>query len=88
MEMGTFESLAQKVESAVARIDSLKRERDELQTQLHAALEHSGHLERELAGRQEDVDTLRRDIESRDGNIHEADERLKGMVARLEEALA
>ena len=88
MEMGSFETLAQKVETAVARIEDLKRERDELQSQLHSALERGGHLERELAGRQEEIEALRRDLESRDGNIHEAGERIKGMVARLEEALA
>ena len=46
MDFSQFDALANKVERAVSIIDGLKQEREHLQSELHAALERAGNLEK------------------------------------------
>ena len=88
MATGEFETLAKKVEQAVAKIEELRHSRDGLQSELHKALEHAGNLEKEMAARNEEIAELRRDLEQKSENMSMAGERIRGLVTRLEEALA
>ncbi len=88
METGEFEALAGKVDQAVGLIEDLKRERDALKTELHSALERAGHLEKELTERHEETEGLRRELGQKSENISLAGERIRGLVSRLEAALA
>jgi FtsZ-binding cell division protein ZapB len=74
VETGEFETLAKKVELAASLIESLKRECEELKSELHGALERAGKLEKDLSSKSE--------------NISVAGERIRGLVSRLEAALA
>lgn len=88
MDFTQFETLSQKVEHAVALIEELKRERDGLKTELHAALEKAGHFEKVLAERDEEIARMRGDLDQKSENIHVAGERIRDMMTRLEAALA
>ncbi len=87
MDFSQFETLSQKVEHAVSLIEELKRERDHLKTELHAALEKSGHLERSITERDEEVNRLRGDLDMKSENITQAGDRIRDMMTRLEAAL-
>ena len=88
MSTGEFETLAKKVELTVVRLEELKRSREELKSELHAALERAGNLEKDLAGRREEISELRRELDLKAENISMAGERIRGLVTRLDEALA
>jgi chromosome segregation ATPase len=88
MATGEFETLAKKVEQAVAKIEELKHSRDGLQSELHAALERAGNLEKELAGRREEIAALNLELERKTENMSLAGERIRGLVSLLETALA
>lgn len=74
MEAGEFESLSKKVEQAVSLIEDLKRERDDLKM--------------ELAGKSEEIDALRLELNRKTENISRAGEHMRDLVSRLEAALA
>jgi chromosome segregation ATPase len=88
MDFGQFDALAQKVERALTVIDEMKRERDDLKTQLHLALEKAGNLEKTVAERDEELGSLRNELNLKSDNINLAGERIRDMVSRLETALA
>lgn len=88
MDFSQFDALATKVEHAVSIIDGLKREREQLQAELHNSLEKAGNLEKLLAQKDEELDALRNDISSKSDNINMVGERIRDMVERLDTALA
>lgn len=88
MDFGQFDALAQKVERALTIIDEMKREREDLKAQLHAALEKAGNLEKSLLERDEELGSLRSELNLKSDNINLAGERIRDMVSRLETALA
>lgn len=88
MDFAQFDALAQKVERALSVIEDLKREREEIKTELHRALENAGNLEKTLAERDEELHNLRNELNLKSDNIHMAGERIRDMVSRLETALA
>jgi peptidoglycan hydrolase CwlO-like protein len=88
MDFSQFDALATKVEHAVSIIDELKREREQLQAELHNSLEKAGNLEKLVAQKDEELDALRNDITSKSDNINLVGERIRGMVERLDTALA
>ena len=88
MSTGEFETLAKKVELTVLRVEELKRSREELKSELHAALERAGNLEKDLVGRREEISQLRGELDLKAENISMAGERIRGLVMRLDEALA
>jgi hypothetical protein len=88
MDFSQFDALAQKVEHAVSVIDDLKRERDGIKTELHAALEKAGNLEKQLALRDEELQVMRGELEMKADNINLVGEKIRDMVVRLESALA
>ena len=88
MASGEFEALAKKVDQAVERIEELKQSRDGLQTDLKASLERAGSLEKDLAGKDEEIAGLRRELEQKTENISMAGERIRGLVSRLDAVLA
>jgi chromosome segregation ATPase len=88
MDFGQFDALAQKVERALTIIDEMKREREDLKTQLHQTLEKAGNLEKALAERDEELASLRNELNLKSDNINMAGERIRDMVSRLETALA
>lgn len=88
MDTAEFDTLSQKVEMAVKRIESLKAERDGLQADLAEALEKIKGLEDELAGKSGEVESLRNDLNHRAENMSRAGEQVKELVSRLEAALA
>ena len=94
MEAAAFESLAQKVELAVTRIEGLKQElaaRDaELEAvrgQLSEATGRAEGLEQELAGKNQEIEALKGDLSQRSENLTEAGNRVRELVTRLEAAL-
>ena len=74
MEAEEFESLSKKVEQAVSLIEDLKRERDDLKV--------------ELAGKSEEIDALRLELNRKTENMSRAGEYVRDLVSRLEAALA
>ena len=88
MDLSQFESLAGKVESAVALIEDLQRERENLKTELHNALERAGNLEKSLAQKDEEAAGLRHELNQKADNINLVGEKIRDMVVRLESALA
>ncbi len=88
MDFSQFDALTAKVERAVSIIDGLKREREHLQTELHAALERAGNLEKELAQKDEELSALRQDVDAKSDNINLVGERIRDLVGRLDTALA
>ena len=74
MENGEFDALARKVEEAASLIETLKREKEDLKSELRAAQERAGKLEKDLNRKAE--------------SVSEAGERVRALVARLETALA
>jgi hypothetical protein len=88
MDFSQFEALAQKVEHAVAVIEELKRERDGLKTELHAALEKAGGFEKLVAQKDEELLGLRSELDAKADNINLVGEKIRDMVVRLESALA
>ena len=88
MDFSLFDALASKVERAVSTIDGLKREREHLQSELHAALERAGSLEKVLAAKDEELAAMRQDIDSKSDNINLVGERIRDLVGRLDTALA
>jgi len=88
MDFSQFDALATKVEHAVSIIDALKREREQLQAELHNSLEKAGNLEKLVAQKDEELDALRNDISSKSDNINMVGERIRDMVERLDTALA
>ena len=74
MEAEEFESLSKKVEQAVSLIEDLKRERDDLKV--------------ELAGKSEEIDALRLELNRKTENMSRAGEHVRDLVSRLEAALA
>ena len=88
MDFSQFDALAKKVENAVSIIDGLKKEREQLQTELHNSLEKAGNLEKLLAEKDEELAALRNDVNSKSDNINLVGERIRGMVERLDTALA
>jgi FtsZ-binding cell division protein ZapB len=88
MDFSQFDSLADKVERAVTIIDDLKREREHLQSELHAALERAGNLEKSLAIKDEELAALRHENNAKADNINLVGERIRDLVGRLDTALA
>lgn len=88
MDFSTFDALAQKVEHAVSIIDGLKKERDALQSELHAALEKAGNLEKLVAQKDEELSMMQSEINTKSDNINLVGERIRDMVNRLDTALA
>ncbi len=88
MDFSQFDGLAKKVETAIGIIDGLKNEKTALQTELHAALEKSGNLEKHWAEREEEIATMRSDLDSKADNINSVEDRIREMVGRLDTALA
>jgi len=88
MASGEFEALAKKVDQAVERIEELKQTRDGLQLELKASLERAGSLEKDLAGKHEEIAGLRKDLEQKTENMSMAGERIRGLVSRLDAVLA
>lgn len=88
MDFSQFDALTEKVERAVSTIDGLKQERQHLQSELHAALERAGNLEKLIAEREEELAVLRLDVNSKSDNINLVGERIRDLVGRLDTALA
>jgi len=88
MDFSQFDALATKVEHAVSIIDSLKKEKEAMQTELHATLEKSGHLEKILAERDEEISLLKNDLNNKSDNINLVGEKIRDIVGRLDTALA
>lgn len=88
MDFSQFDALTEKVERAVSTIDGLKRERDHLHSELHAALERAGNLEKDLAVKEEELAALRQDVNAKSDNINLVGERIRDLVGRLDTALA
>jgi len=88
MDLSQFETLYQKVETAVQLIEELKKERDHLKSELHSALEKSGHLEHVISERDQELDRLRGDLDQKSDNMNQAGDRIRDMMSRLEAVLA
>jgi chromosome segregation ATPase len=88
MDFSQFDALAQKVEHAVSVIEDLKRDRDEVKSELHAALEKAGNLEKIVAQKEEELQGLRSELNAKADNISLVGEKIRDMVVRLESALA
>jgi chromosome segregation ATPase len=88
MDFTQFDALAQKVERALTIIEEMKQEREALKDQLHNALERAGNLEKSLAEKDEELASLRNELNLKSDNINMAGERIRDMVSRLETALA
>ena len=88
MDFSQFDALAKKVEHAVATIDGLKHEREQLKTELHQALERAGNLEKHLAEKELEMALLRDEVNSKSDNINLVGERIRDLVGRLDTALA
>ncbi len=88
MDFSQFDGLAKKVEAAIGIIDGLKNEKLALQTELHAALEKAGNLEKHLSEREAEIATMRSELDSKADNIHSVEDRIREMVGRLDTALA
>jgi FtsZ-binding cell division protein ZapB len=88
MDFSQFDALANKVERAVSIIDGLKQEREHLQSELHAALERAGNLEKAVAAKDEELAGLRHEIDAKSDNINLVGERIRDLVGRLDTALA
>jgi chromosome segregation ATPase len=88
MDFTQFDALAQKVERALTIIDEMKQEREALKDQLHNALERAGNLEKAMAEKDEELASLRNELNLKSDNINMAGERIRDMVSRLETALA
>lgn len=88
MDFSQFDALADKVERAVSIIDGLKQERQHLQSELHAALERAGNLEKLVSEREEELAGLRLEVNSKSDNINLVGERIRDLVGRLDTALA
>lgn len=88
MDFSQFDALADKVERAVSIIDGLKAERQHLQSELHAALERAGNLEKLVSERDEELAGLRLEVNSKSDNINLVGERIRDLVGRLDTALA
>lgn len=88
MDFSQFDALASKVEHAVSIIEELKREKEMLQAELHASLEKAGNLEKMVAQKDDELEALRNDVNSKSDNINLVGERIRGMVERLDTALA
>ena len=88
MDFSQFDALSGKVEQAVSIIDGMKKEREHLQSELHAALERAGSLERLLADKDEELAGLRNEVNSKSDNINLVGERIRDLVGRLDVALA
>ncbi len=88
MDFSQFEALSAKVEQAIRVIEELKQEREALKTELHSALEARGNLEKEVAQHQEEFHQLREELSSKSDNIHQAGEKVRDIVNRLESVLA
>ncbi len=87
MDNKEFESLSHKVEQAVSLIGVLKQERDELKTELHTALEKAGTLEKELAEKELELNSIQLELGKKAENMSMAGERIRSLVSRLEVAL-
>lgn len=97
MEAVEFETLVEKVEQALSLIEGLKSEkeglqseRDALQSELHQAQENLGKmgtLETAVAAKDEELESLRRDLGVRSENMAQAGNRVRDLVTRLEAAL-
>ena len=88
MDFTQFDALAQKVERALTAIEDLKQEREELKDQLHRSLEKAGQLELALSQKDDELGSLRLELNLKSDNIQDAGERIRGMMERLEAALA
>lgn len=88
MDFSQFDALATKVEHAVSIIDGLKQEREHLQSELHNSLERAGNLEKLVAQKEEELENLRNEINSKSDNINLVGERIRDLVGRLDTALA
>ena len=88
MDAAVFETLAQKVELAVARLAGLKEECDGLKVELDAARERQQALEGELAKKDGEIEGLRGELGARQENLALAGDRVRDLVTRLDAALA
>jgi FtsZ-binding cell division protein ZapB len=88
MDFSQFDALSGKVERAVSIIDGLKKEREHLQSELHAAMERAGNLEKLVAEKDEELAGLRDEVNSKSDNINLVGERIRDLVGRLDTALA
>ncbi len=88
MDFSQFDALAKKVENAVSIIEELKRERDSLRSELHVAMEKSGDLEKVVTQKDEELGSLRNELNNKSDNINSLGERIRDMVNRLDTALA
>ncbi len=98
MEAAVFEALAQKVEQAVSRIESLKQERDGLLTdlsgvreELEAATQRAAGLQGEftekLSEKDAEIESLRAELNQRSENLTQAGDRVRELVSRLDAVL-
>lgn len=98
MEAAAFEALAQKVELAVSRIESLKQERDGLLTDLSGVREEleaanaraaglQGELTDKLAEKNAEIEALRAELDQRSENLTQAGDRVRELVSRLDAVL-
>ena len=88
MDFSQFDALAKKVENAVGVIESLKREKDALRDELHVSLEKAGNFEKALAEKDQELEALRHDLNSKSDNINQVGERIRDLVVRLDTVLA
>jgi len=88
MDFTQFDALAQKVERTLSIIEEMKREREEMNSQLHLALERAGNLEKAMSEKDEELASLRNELNQKSDNINMAGERIRDMVSRLETVLA
>ena len=88
MDIAEFEALGKKVELAVNIISELKQEKENLKKDLQAALEMNKELEVQLIEKEKDLENMKGELDHKSDNIHQAGERVRDMVSRLEAALA
>jgi chromosome segregation ATPase len=94
MDVTAFEALAAKVETAVARIESLKQdiaakdaELQGLRGQLSESGTRAAALEQTLADKDSEIESLKADLSQRSENLTEAGDRVRDLVSRLDAAL-
>jgi chromosome segregation ATPase len=94
MDVAAFEALAAKVETAVARIETLKQdlaakntELETLRGQLAESASLVESLEQTVETKNGEIESLKSDLSARSENLTEAGDRVRDLVSRLEAAL-
>ncbi len=88
MDIAEFEALAKKVELAVNIISGLKQEKEVLTKDLASVMEMNKKLETQLGHKEQELSHLKNELSHKSENIHQAGEKVRDMVSRLEAALA